>query len=595
MIKRFLAVVIVLALLAGISLPAAAQDERISEFGRYEGYTAREYDEVVCLTEYVAMRDGVRLAVDIIRPAHNGVPTDEPLPVIWSHTRYGRGCGNFHSHFVGYGYVVAQVDARGTGDSEGLRLIDFSPLEARDAYDMTEWLAAQPWSTGKIGMGGRSYLGTTQMWAASQAPPSLVAIMPEMHLFDQYHDVGYQNGILMMAGVRWMERERQRDASTGHDQTLLSLLDTAPSITSFPYRDSALDPVLLGIAGPLLGYDESMGPAQPHALLSPHSVIEQINASGVAIYQIGGWLDTYPASELRWFGNLTGPQRLVMTDWDHGGRENWLITEARRWFDYWLKGIDNGIMDEPPLRYTVINAADPWRTADTWPLSQEERQIMYFSPESAGSIASVNDGSLVVAAPAGESATAYTVDYTLSMGETNRWSRAMEGRQLDYASDALAAHAERALTFTSPPLDADLEVTGHPVVHVWVSATATDSDVFVYLEEVTEAGPVYVTEGRLRASRRALNPPPYANFGLPWHGGYESDIQPLTPGEPVELVFDLLPTGYLFRTGNQLRVVITGADAYGFEALAYDPPAVLTLYQSEAMRSYIDLPVIPGE
>jgi putative CocE/NonD family hydrolase len=154
----------------------------------------------------------------------------------------------------------------------------------------------------------------------------------------------------------------------------------------------------------------------------------------------------------------------------------------------------------------------------------------------------------------------------------------------------------QALTYSTPPLDADIEVTGHPVVHLWVTSTADDGDFFVYVEEVDESGySTYITEGRLRASYRALHEPPFENMDLPWHRCYDEDTEPLHEGEPVELIFDLMPTSNLFDAGHRIRVTVTGADANTFETPQLDPPPTVSVYRSSEYASFIELPIIPAQ
>ena len=173
------------------------QTEKVSKPGFYSGYSKEIYNECVRISQYVATRDGIRLAVDIIRPAENGKAVDNPHPVIWTHTRYHRANmeegkvisaldGPGIQRIVKHGYVVGIVDVRGGGASFGIRKTAFSEEEALDAYDIIEWFASQEWCDGNIGMFGRSYLGITQYFAASKAPPHLKAIFPEMAMFDVY-------------------------------------------------------------------------------------------------------------------------------------------------------------------------------------------------------------------------------------------------------------------------------------------------------------------------------------------------------------------------------------------------------------------------
>jgi putative CocE/NonD family hydrolase len=153
---------------------------------------------------------------------------------------------------------------------------------------------------------------------------------------------------------------------------------------------------------------------------------------------------------------------------------------------------------------------------------------------------------------------------------------------------------EKGLTYTTAPLKKDLRITGHPVVQLWVSSTATDGDFFAYLEEVDETGySTYITEGVLRASHRKLSLPSFNNMGLPWHRSFAQDVAPLIPGEPVKLVFDLMPTSWLFRAGKRIRVTITCADDGNTFTPQYTPTPEVTIYRSIFHSSYIKLPVIP--
>jgi len=131
-------------------------------------------------------------------------------------------------------------------------------------------------------------------------------------------------------------------------------------------------------------------------------------------------------------------------------------------------------------------------------------------------------------------------------------------------------------------------------VHLWVSSTAQDGDFFVYLEVVVSRGySHYITEGKLRASHRALHQPPYENMGLPWHRSHEEDVVPLPQGQPVELVFAMQPAATVFDAGHRIRVTVTGADADTFETPQLDPPPTITIYRDADHASYVELPVIP--
>ena len=251
-------------------------------------------------------------------------------------------------------------------------------------------------------------------------------------------------------------------------------------------------------------------------------------------------------------------------------------------------------MDEPPIYYYVMGASekDAWRTSDQWPLANQQLTRFYFAEGKTGSVASVNDGFLRTEPPGDPNAyDTYTVDYSTTSGVHSRWTAVLEAA--DYPD--MRANDEKALTYTTPPLQTDVEVTGHPVVHLWIATDAPDLDFFVYLEEVNSRGKsTYVTEGNLRASHRALSEPPFDNLGLPYQRSYEEDLAPIPAGEPVKLVFDLLPTSKLFHKGNRIRIAITGGDADNFETPILDLVPEIRLLRNTTYASFIDLPIIPG-
>jgi putative CocE/NonD family hydrolase len=255
-------------------------------------------------------------------------------------------------------------------------------------------------------------------------------------------------------------------------------------------------------------------------------------------------------------------------------------------------------MDEPPVYYNVMGeCCNPWRFANQWPLPEEQPTPYYFAAGPSGSVASANDGLLLLDAPTDPSGQdAYTVDYTTTTGKTTRWTDGYGG---GFGYPEMTANDEKGLTYTTPPLEVDTEITGHPVAHLWVSAEAAEPenvDVMVYLEEVDSDGnSTYITEGVLRTSHRALNEAPWDNIGLPYHSGLEADVQPLAPGEIVELVFDLYPTANVFNAHNRIRITVTGADADTYLTPEQDPPPTLTVYRDADHASHIVLPVIPAE
>jgi predicted acyl esterase len=605
--RRLPGVLLATALLASCSAAQDAgdvDDGRVSEFGRYEGYSEAVYNGWVNTSRYLEMRDGVRLAVDITFPALNGEIADGRFPVVWTHSRYHRNPGALARFFapegaevpeihsmvdaqedlqllVKHGYVVAAVQVRGGGASFGTYQGLFSEAETDDAREMIEWFATQPWSDGNVGMYGGSYLGITQYMAASEGHPALKAIFPNvagMDMYDQLYPGGvyrsdmidHWGGLTRNLDVEWPAPPVQGDedgtpllraAIAEHENNW----DVGKEYGSGTFRDHDV---------PTLTWLEH----------GPTGVLEVLDA-------------------LLYWANYEGPQKVGIGAWSHGAmpdsalmahRAHLTTIEQLRWFDYWLKGIDNGIMDESPVHYAVMN--DPgdwtWESSDTWPIPGTEETRFYLGEGPSGSVESVNDGVLTIEPPAGDAPfDTYQVDLTTTTGTTTRWDNAVGGAPLMIYED-LAPNDRKSLTYTTPPLEEDLTVTGHPLVSLWMTSSTNDGEIIVLLEEVDESGVArYVTEGVLRASHRRLAEAPWGdNMGLPFQRSFREDREPLPAGEPAEVIMDLLPTATVFNAGKRIRVTIMGADADNLELPEGAP--TYHVYRGGAHPSSIVLPVV---
>lgn len=586
---------------------------------------------------YLAARDGTRLAVYLFRPQ-----LAERVPVLWSHNRYhtgrprtedvrawldryrwlrGEGAGDalaailgnvgdgpedtepeaparvsldalpWLSELIERGYAVALVDARGTGASFGAWNGPFSPEEASDAADVTAWLRAQPWSSGAVGMFGRSYMGTSQYHAAVQAP-AIAALFPEMALFDLY-DFVYPGGVFRRGfGRKWSDDVAARDrvdaiAPLDTDPEGVALaqaraehgrnVDSYEAFLALPYRDSR---------------DAATG-AQPFLERSPSALAAAGQRPGAAVFLLAGWNDAFVRDALLWYHNAVGPRRLVIGPWAHTGSVGFDMLEQHAWwYDRWLGG-EAPADDEPPIYYYTVGApqGERWRSTDVWPVRGMVPTPFHLRSGRAGSCGSINDGRLTKDAPAaGELGDDYQVDPTTTTGTASRWANACGG-PFDYPD--LAANDARALTYTTAPLAAAVELTGHPIVRLWIHADAPDVDVFAYLEEVSEDGrSQYVTEGTLRASHRALHEPPIDYLGLPYHRSHAEDVAPL-PDQPVELVFDMHPISRQLAAGSRIRLAITGADHDNALSLAPPVPPRLHVHHDASRPSCVILPVVP--
>jgi len=627
-LHRVLVFFFAFVLISLVIVSVVEQDKApISKLGEYTGYSQPIYDEWLRVSQYITVRDGTKLAVDIFRPAQNGKPVNEPLPVIWTHDRYRRAHiqdskpktrlnivtrlkrllknilmyeddklktqldeNPWLQTVLKHGYVIGVVDVRGGGASYGTRQGPFTQEETWDAYDITEWFALQSWSNGRIGMYGDSYLGITQYMAASTIPPHLEAIFPEMAMFEMY-SFCYPGGVFHNDFIAdWSQYVKKLDTvklAAPVD------IDTDGTMQVKAILEHQANSYVLEMFAPLHYRDsrDEVTNNMPYVTQSPSSYLAGVKASNVAIYHLAGWYDMWPRDALVWFKNLDNPQKIIIGPWSHSQRTGLnLAAEHLRWYDYWLKGIDNGIMDEAPIHYYTMGApkGKKWRSAWQWPLPNEKPTRYYFSKGTSESVNSVNDGLLSTQLPVSITGQDdYTVDYTTTSGTATRWTH---GGAFDYLDMTL--NDEKGLTYTTQPLVSDVEVTGHPIIHLWVTSTAKDGDFFVYLEEVDENGySHYITEGTLRASHRATTKPPFDYIKLPYHRSFAEDVVNL-PSEPVELVFDLHPTSNIFDVGHRIRATISGTDKDNALTPKLSPPPTVSIYRNTNYSSYIILPII---
>jgi putative CocE/NonD family hydrolase len=438
------------------------------------------------------------------------------------------------------------------------------------------------------------------------------AAAPRFALFDVYTDIAFPGGIhltwftekwaagnhaidtntitdkfgwkvrMAVKGIKPVDADRDRSMLREAIKEHASNYDVHEQALGMMYRDD--------IAPSGLGTTDTF---------SPHSYIDKIQSSNAAVYCYSGWYDgAYQHAAIKRYMTISNPKKLTIGPWEHGGRQQispWSESrtpkfdhnaEMLRFFDYYLKGIDNGIMQEKPVHYFTMGE-EKWKSGDTWPPPNAQVTTFYFAA----------DNRLVSEKPevaAGHDE--YVVDYSAGTGDASRWNSLTGPRgDLQFAYPNRTEKDKKLLCFTSAPLTGDMEVTGHAIVRLYVSASADDGNFFVYLEDVEPSGHVtYVTEGQLRALHRKLSDeePPY-KMAVPYHTFKKIDAMPLLPDKVTELVFDLLPTSYLFRKGHSIRVAVAGADKDHFALMETTPPPSLKFYRNSVHASAIDLPVIP--
>lgn len=629
--------------------------EQVSDFGKYEGYTEPQYEGLSIKSLYIAMRDGVKIAVDLVLPKN--LPPDLKIPTLILQTRYWRASelrlpfrwfqkpGVFLRFFTSYGYALVLVDVRGTGASFGTWPYPWSKEEIFDGSDVVDWIVSQPWSNGKVASIGTSYVGATAELLAVTNHRAVKAVIPRFSQFDLYTDIPFPGGIFNQMFVkRWAHLDRLLDQNNAKE--MLALLIQVfeeeeeslskmhlPKGFHISKNMQALKKGRLAVKG-VKPVDSDKNrrllkeAIQAHANngdvyklaqeiryrddaptvedfkasvndISVHSFKEDIERSKAAIYSWGSWLDAVTADGvIKRFLTYINPQKAVIGPWSHGAAyhasqytppdkppspsvtEQWL--ECLRFFDYYLKDIDNSVMKEKVLTYYTMGE-EKWKTTNVWPPKGSTTQRWYLSENNTLSQSPPKTKS-------GEDK--YTIDFEATTGKTNRWHTQLGGPAVIYPNRA--EEDSKLLTYTSPPLTEDIEITGYPIITLYVTSTATDGSFFIYLEDVEPTGKVtYITEGQLRAIHRKISSdaPPY-NLLVPYHSFKRKDAMPLVPGEITELKFGLLPTSVLVKKDHRIRIAIAGHDKDTFARIPSEGTPVITVIRNKSHTSFIDIPRI---
>ena len=357
---------------------------------RYKGYVEPQFKEVVQRSFYLTMRDGVKIAVQLVLP--KDLPADKKLPAILTMTRYWRAKqdGQPNAFFPSHGYATVFVDARGTGASYGVWKAPFSQDEVKDYNEVVNWIVAQPWSNAKVGAIGNSYTGNTALWLAATMNPAVKAVIPRHYEFDLYAETPYPGGVLTDWMVKtWNEGNRQLDTYPGvrlvdedADQKLYKEA-TARRAENLNVYDAALRTTFRD--------DRTFGVSLDE--LSLHSYSAAIEKSNVAINNWGGWFDASTADAIiKTFLTLKNYQRAVIGPWNHGATQNaspyqgdavlrvMQSREHQRFFDHYLKGIDTGLDIKKLLFYFTVGEGR-WKVTDRWPIAGTIHDRVVFQRE----------------------------------------------------------------------------------------------------------------------------------------------------------------------------------------------------------------------
>lgn len=472
----------------------------------------------------IPLSDGATLAADLYLPAAPG-----RSPALVSYYPYHKDglIGSFFEYprryFAERGYANLLVDFRGLGNSSGAVWDAMDPREAADGAEIVEWTARQPWCDGNVGMWGMSYGGITSFKTAAARPPHLKAIVPIMGSLDIYHDFLYPGGCLNCLG-----------AFGAWGSFMIAMNLTPPMYQDVEGRWYRVWKERLENCQPPYVFPWQDHPAYEEFWQSKAIEAERIQ---VPTFLIGGWRDIFPEGMVRPYERIAAPRKLLMGPWMHSLPDVSpfmpveYLAQMVRWWDQWLKGEKNGIMDEPPVTL-FVQGRQVWKHEREWPIARTQERTLFLS----------SGGALTDKPPRYEGEVAYQADPTVGV-MAGLWDPTAIGLglPLDQGSDDL-----RSLTYTSEPLPQAIELTGSPAATLYVALDAgEDVNLVVKLCDVAPDGrSALITTGWLKGSHRTSHAQP----------------EPLPKGEVCELRVPLWATSYQVPQGHSLRMSVSCAD-----------------------------------
>jgi uncharacterized protein len=512
---------------------------------------------------WITMSDSARLAARIWIPVD---AESNPVPAILEYIPYRKSDGTaqrdalHHPYFAGHGYASVRVDMRGSGESDGILYDEYLKQEQDDALEVITWLATQPWCTGSVGIVGKSWGGFNGLQIAARRPPELKAVISLYSTDDRYaDDVHYMGGCLLgaemlpWASVMFAWNARPPDPLWVGDawrEMWLERLEKTPPFV-----------------------EEWMRHPRRDAFWKHGSVCEDFSDITCPVYAIGGWPDGYTNAVLRLLEGLPGPRKGLIGPWGHEFPDRSLpgpnigyLQEALRWWDYWLKGIETGIMDEPMLRVWMQETADPrpyyesrqgrWVAEPGWP-----------SPNIEGFAYNLNPRGLDEE-PGEETLLEYTGVQSAGL-DAGLWC--VYGVPGDLPTDQRAEDG-MSLSFTSEPVGETMEIFGFPEVTLKVAVDKPNALLAVRLCDVSPTGAsLLVTRGLLNLTHRESHEHP----------------TPLEPGKEYTVTVGMNAIAHSLQVGHRWRVSVS--PTYWPHAWPSPEPVRLTLFTGEGSR--LTLPV----
>ncbi len=534
----------------------------------------------------VPMRDGVKIAIDIFRPDAPGkfpalvglspygkemqavIP---PQPPLQSFLVDGTMEAGNTDYIVPRGYIHVVGDVRGTGKSEGKYIGSFSKTEAEDGYDLVEWVARQPWCDGNLGMVGISYFAAMQKFVAALQPPHLKAIFPFDSQGDWYRDASYHGGVFnSFLFVLWRQvaavnagSAAQANETPEEFERLLNEAKKNPDLKQYPWFYRVLE---TPSTNPHF-FDQMLYPND-----GPYYWERAINYEKIRIPTYCGshwpaYVYWHLVGAFRDFAGIDAPKKMIITPLFSERPWSDLHDIMIRWYDHWLKGIDTGIMEEPPIKIWV-KGANVWREENEWPLKRTDWQKYYL----------------------------------------RSWERLSEEPETFYHEPDCFVQQPPTMTSTvqsvryrTQPFSEDVEVTGPMALYLYASIDQTDTNWIVTIKDVDPNNKeTEVTRGWLKASHLAVD----EGKSKPWQP-YHTHVksEPVNPNEIYEYRIEIRPTSYVFKAGNRILLEIASLDVpnyYKWVVVEVPPYHVCSskttlhrIYRDELRPSYLLLPIIP--
>ncbi|MGO9885723.1 MAG: CocE/NonD family hydrolase [Solirubrobacteraceae bacterium] len=517
--------------------------------------------------DWITLSDGCRLYSRTVLPLD---ADRNPVPAVLEYLPYRLTDGTAHRdatqhpYFAGHGYAGVRVDIRGTGNSDGLLLDEYLPQEQLDGCEVIAWLAEQPWCSGAVGIYGKSWGGFNGLQIAARRPPALKAVISAYFTDDRYSDdVHYMGGcVLAHEALSWASY-----------MLGINSLPPDPAIVGDRWRAIWLQRLE---RTPFFA-DQWLRHQRRDEFWQQGSICEDYRALEVPTLLVGGWADGYTNAVGRTLGGLAAagvPVRALLGPWSHAwpeaaepGPQIGFLQECLRWWDHWLRGIDNGAMDAPLIRAWIQDYDAPaahharrsgrWVSEQEWPPRSVSTRELF--PRAGGALA----------AEPGGAAREMHVASELSGADAGAWCP--YGEVTDFPPDQRAEDG-LALSYTSAPLSDPLEIFGYPEVALRLTVDRPLALVAVRLCDVAPDGSsLLIARGLLNLTHR--------------HSHLE--LQAMTVGEPTTVVVPLGLTGDVIAAGHRIRLAISS----GYWPFAWPSPERVQLELMLGTATRLALPV----